>query len=156
MSAIWGNYILHQHEQMHTDCSKAVSIYASWGPTLSFSFFYSIQITQRKRLSVTLQQHHTLKPRLPNWPEYKCFQLSWCLVPLQISSYNLQLGLRPQSKQTVYFLATQGRFRNTCDYGSTYTFLPFDGATQKGSYSSVCIMRKPRARWASSVNPHRT
>lgn len=29
MSAIWGNYIFHQNEQMHTDFSKAVSLYAS-------------------------------------------------------------------------------------------------------------------------------
>lgn len=29
MIAIWGNYNLHQNEQMHSDFSKAVSIYAS-------------------------------------------------------------------------------------------------------------------------------
>ena len=55
---------------------------------------------------------------------------------------------------TVYFLAAGQDLKPhmTAD-PHTLFLLPLDGATQKGSYSSVRIMRKPQARWPSSVNP---
>lgn len=54
---------------------------------------------------------------------------------------------------TVYFLPQGEDLKpHVTTDPHTLFFLPLDGATQKRSYSFVCIMRKPQARWPSSVN----
>lgn len=145
-SAIWGNYIFQQNEQMHTDFSKAVSLYASWGPTFSLFFFWINKNYAKEKVlrNFTALTH----PKIPSCPTdlsigisslFDFWFLSWEATII------LQPGLRPQSKiNTVCSLQGQDLKPRVTVGPRTFFLLPLDGVTQKWrSYPSACIMEKP-------------